>query len=154
MEAMLAMNLLSMGTNALNNVVGSCASALNSASSSATSSTSSFDNILKTEQTCATSKYATMDATALTGESASLQKSLSSCDDVKNFIGSGKSFKVRLSGDGYEIERADGKIWQIPNDSKAAGIAKDYCDCSLAQSRLNGNPVTGMRSTWTVKVES
>jgi len=152
MEAMLAMNLLSLGSNVVSNVVDKCAAAMSSASSA--SSTASFDNVLKTEVTAASSKYASMDADTLVRENEALQKSLSENEDVKNFVGDDKSFKVRMSGDGYVIERTDGKIWRIPSDSDAAGIARDFCDCSLAQSRLKGNLVTGLRSDWTVTVES
>lgn len=152
MEAMLAMNLLSLGSNVVGKVADACSSAL--ASTSSASSTASFANVLNTEVVASSSKYASMDAASLTKESTALQKDLCECSDVKDFIGKGKSFKVRSTGDGYVIERADGKIWRIPSDSKAADIAKDYCDCSLAQSRLDGNPVTGLRSDWTVTVES
>jgi hypothetical protein len=73
---------------------------------------------------------------------------------VKNFIGDDKTFKVRNTGDGYVIERTDGRLWKIPSDSKAAAIARDFCDCSVAQAKLNNNAVSGLRSSWPVTVEA
>lgn len=152
MDAMLALNLLSVGGNVVNRVVDACASIVDTATSS--SATDSFTSVLKTEISSATSKYALMDATALSDANLSLQKDLCKCEDLKDFIGDDKSFKVRNTGDGYVIERSDGRIWKIPEDSKAASIAKDFCDCSVAQSRKGGQPITGLRSTWTVTVEA
>ena len=149
MEALLAMGLLSAGSNVVNKVVDACSGGPAAASSA--SSTTSFDNVLKSEVTNSASKYSAMDADSLATEKASLQKKLCANEDVKEFVGNDKSFKISQSGDGCQIERADGKVWHIPADSDAGALAKDYCDCSTAQARQGGNPISGLRSTWTVE---
>jgi hypothetical protein len=146
MEALLAMGLVSAGSNLVEKVVDACKT---TASSVSNASNGSFDKVLGSAIGKTGNSYSEMTADQLSASRSQLEKNLLSSPEVKAFIGNDKSFTVKSQGGNFVLERSDGTIWRIPSDSKVNETAKDYCDCRSAQATLDGSNRTGA-SGWSV----
>jgi hypothetical protein len=148
MEALIAMGLISAGTGVVNKVVDTCKSTASSVNSS---ETASFNNVLTSEVEKTSNKYDGMTADELSTANADLKKQLLASPEIKAMIGNDKSFTIKMQGNNVMIQRADGTLWKVPNDCKAADTARQYCQCRSAQAKLDGSSKTGS-SGWKVTV--
>jgi len=148
MEALLAMGLISAGSNVLDKVVDTCKTASSSISSA---SSATFDKLLGSEVSKTKNPYTSMTADELSTARSDLEKKLEDSPEIKAFVGDDKSFTIKPQGSNYIVQRSDGTIWKIPSDSEAAETAKCYCQCRSAQSELDSSSKTGTAG-WKITV--